>query len=106
MKAQPREQDSFFISWIEESVRRSYRITREETIVGRRSDCDVNINNQHISRRHARIVRVAMADIRCSIWTAVSEPIMRDVRITEHVLEPGDCIELGKDRVPVSIHHR
>jgi hypothetical protein len=67
MKAQPREQDSFFISWIEESVRRSYRITRDETIVGRKSDCDVNINNQHISRRQP--VSPAAASTLCSIWT-------------------------------------
>jgi len=99
MKAQPREQGSFYISWVEESARRSYRITREETIVGRRSDCDVNINNQHISRRHARIVfrdsKYILFDLDSRFGT-----YLRGVRVTEHVLEPGDCIELGKDRVP------
>jgi len=99
MKAQPREQDSFYISWVEESARRSYQITRDETIVGRRSDCDVSINNQHISRRHARIVRsggtYTIFDLESRFGT-----YLRGVRITEHVLEPGDSIELGKDRVP------
>jgi phosphoserine phosphatase RsbU/P len=99
MKAQPREPDSFYISWVEESARRSYRITRDETIVGRRSDCDVNINNQHISRRHARIVlrngKYTLFDLESRFGT-----YLRGVRITEHVLETGDCIELGKDRVP------
>ena len=99
MKAQPREQDLYFISWVEESVRRTFRITRDETIVGRRSDCDVNINNQHISRRHAKIVlrdgSYTLFDLESRFGT-----FLRGARITEHILQPGDCIELGKDRVP------
>jgi len=100
MKAQQREQDAFYISWIEESVRRSYQLTREETIVGRRSDCDVNINNQHISRRHLRIVhsgdKYTLFDLDSRFGT-----FLRGERITEHVLEAGDSIELGRDRIPI-----
>jgi serine phosphatase RsbU (regulator of sigma subunit)/pSer/pThr/pTyr-binding forkhead associated (FHA) protein len=100
MKTQQREQDSFYISWVEESVRRSYQITREETIIGRRTDCDVNINNQHISRRHVRIVhsgdKYTLFDLDSRFGT-----FLRGEKITEHVLEPGDSIELGRDRVPI-----
>ena len=99
MKAHPREQEAFFISWVEESARRTFRITRDETIIGRRSDCDVHINNQHISRRHARIVlrdgRYTLFDLDSRFGTFVG-----GVRISEHSLAPGDRVELGKDRVP------
>src|SRR2546423_1454503 len=99
MKPQQREQDTFYIGWVEESIRRSYQLTHEETVIGRRSDCDININNQHISRRHLRIVRkgdnFSLFDLDSRFGTFV-----RGERVTEHLLKPGDSIELGRDRVP------
>ncbi|HLQ78940.1 MAG TPA: FHA domain-containing protein, partial [Terriglobia bacterium] len=56
MKATAQEKDSYYLCWVEDSVRRSRKITNDETIVGRRTDCHVVINNPYVSRRHARIV--------------------------------------------------
>src|SRR4051812_22624574 len=100
MKPQPCEQEAFYISWVEESVRRSHQITRDETMVGRASDCDIRINNQQISRHHLRIVRsggtFTLFDLNSRLGT-----FLRGEKVTECVLKVGDSIGLGSDRVPV-----
>lgn len=98
MKAMPPEKESFFLIWVEEKVRRVHPITGDETIIGRRSDCNVVVNNVYISRRHARVVH-KNGEYRYIDLDSRFGSFLRGARFTEHVLKPGDCMELGKDNL-------
>ena len=88
-----------YICWTEGSERHSYELTDGETIIGRRPDCHVIVRNSYVSRSHARITgtdgKYTISDLASSYGTFVN-----GTRITDHVLEDGDRIELGKDHIP------
>jgi phosphoserine phosphatase RsbU/P len=69
-----------------------------EVLIGRKGDADVVLNNQHVSRHHAKLVKTAdgyaLQDLGSTHGTFVNE-----ARIEQHVLKDGDRISLGKDRI-------
>jgi phosphoserine phosphatase RsbU/P len=69
-----------------------------EVLIGRKSDADVVVNNQHVSRHHARLVRTAdgysLQDLGSTHGTFVNE-----TRVERQALKDGDKISLGKDRI-------
>jgi hypothetical protein len=101
MKPQRREQEAFFISWVEESVRRIYELTREGNHCSGGEAIATSASTISTSRDvTSGIVRsgdkFTMFDMNSRFGT-----FLRGEQITEHVLEPGDSIELGRDRVPI-----
>jgi pSer/pThr/pTyr-binding forkhead associated (FHA) protein len=74
--------------------RRSFSISRENTVIGRRQDCDLMIPLGEISRKHCRIVRdgdtLRIEDLGSSNGT-----FHNGRRIQEAVLSPGDTIQVG-----------
>ncbi len=74
--------------------RRSFSISREMTVIGRRQDCDLMIPLGEISRKHCRIIRegdtLRLEDLGSSNGT-----FHNGRRIQETVLEAGDTIQVG-----------
>jgi len=64
------------------------------TNIGRKSDNQVVINNEHVSRSHAQIKKVndeyILLDLKSTVGTSVNGK-----RIDQIVLQPGDVISLG-----------
>src|SRR5215470_9745337 len=69
-----------------------------EVLIGRKGDADVVLNNQHVSRHHAKLVKTAsgylIQDLNSTHGTFVNES-----RIEHRELKHGDKISLGKDRI-------
>jgi pSer/pThr/pTyr-binding forkhead associated (FHA) protein len=74
--------------------RRSFSITREMTVIGRRQDCDLMIPLGEISRKHCRILRdgdsLRLEDLGSSNGT-----FYNGRRVQESVLAAGDTIQVG-----------
>jgi len=69
-----------------------------EILIGRKGDADVVLNNQHVSRHHAKLVKTPdgyfLQDLESTHGTFVNE-----ARVEQHALKHGDRISLGKDRI-------
>src|SRR5947208_1214975 len=69
-----------------------------EILIGRKGDADVVLNNQHVSRHHAKLVKTAdgyfLQDLGSTHGTFVNE-----TRVEQHALRHGDRISLGKDSI-------
>ena len=75
-----------------------FPIVSSEILIGRKGDADVVLNNQHVSRHHAKIVKTAdgyvLQDLSSTHGTFIDNE-----RVERHVLNHGDKIGLGKDKV-------
>lgn len=85
-----------------EGERRSFSITRDVTIVGRREDCDFRIPLGEISRKHCRIVKddtsLKVEDLGSSNGT-----FHNGERVQSCELSPGDTIQVGSVAFVVQI---
>ena len=76
----------------------SFPLVASEILIGRKSDADVVLNNQHVSRHHAKLVKTSdgyvLQDLGSTHGTFVNES-----RVEHHVLKHGDKISVGKDRI-------
>jgi two-component system cell cycle response regulator len=77
-----------------ESVGRTFRIEREDTVIGRSEDAPVRLHDEGVSRRHARIVRVGndvwLEDLESANGTRVNGDSVVRQRLFD-----GDKIDLG-----------
>src|SRR5438105_3730787 len=74
--------------------RRSFSVTRDMTVIGRREDCDLRIPLHDISRKHARLVRdgdtLRLEDLGSSNGT-----YLNGQRVQEAILIAGDSVQIG-----------
>jgi predicted component of type VI protein secretion system len=74
--------------------RRSFSLTRDVTVIGRREDCDFRIPLGEVSRKHCRLLRegneVRVEDLGSSNGTYVNGQ-----RVQETTLNPGDTLQIG-----------
>ena len=74
--------------------RSPFPLNKDQVFIGREVRCDVMINNDSVSRRHAEVVRLAegwlIRDLDSRNGTYVNGQ-----RIQEYVLEEGDLITIG-----------
>jgi pSer/pThr/pTyr-binding forkhead associated (FHA) protein len=75
-----------------------YHIPREGMTIGRATDCDLQLADEQVSRRHARIEmgadRSEVIDLESANGTLVNGR-----NVERHVLRDGDVIEVGKSRI-------
>lgn len=73
-------------------------LNASEVLIGRKGDADVVLNNQHVSRHHAKLVKTdegySIQDLGSTHGTFVNE-----ARVEQRILKHGDKITLGKDQI-------
>ncbi|HEX8322778.1 MAG TPA: FHA domain-containing protein [Tepidisphaeraceae bacterium] len=81
---------------------RSFALTRDTTLIGRREDADFRIPLTDVSRKHCRLIKdgnvLILEDLGSSNGT-----IRNGQRVKECELEPGDTIQIGPVRFIVQI---
>src|SRR6476469_503645 len=74
--------------------RKSFSITRDVTVMGRREDCDFRIPLGDISRKHCRLIKeeevLKVEDLGSSNGTYVNGKRVHDAE-----LAPGDTVQIG-----------
>lgn len=74
--------------------RRSFSITRDVTLIGRREDCDLRIPLGDISRKHCRLVKVGDS-LRLEDLGSSNGTYRNGQRIQKTILDPGDTLQIG-----------
>ncbi|CAN5620951.1 hypothetical protein BH09PLA1_BH09PLA1_26390 [soil metagenome] len=85
-----------------EGERRSFSITRDVTVVGRREDCDFRIPLGEISRKHCRIVKDDEA-LRVEDLGSSNGTFHNGERVQAAELSPGDTLQVGSVAFVVQI---
>src|SRR5678816_3257623 len=74
--------------------RRSFSITRDMTVIGRREDCDLRIPLGDVSRKHCRIIKDA-SSIRVEDLGSSNGTYRNGERIQQCEASAGDTIQVG-----------
>lgn len=74
--------------------RRSFSLTHDVTVVGRREDCDLRIPLGDVSRKHCRIIKEGDT-LRVEDMGSSNGTFVNGRRIQEAVLSPGDNLQIG-----------
>ena len=77
-----------------EGDRRSFSITRDTTVVGRREDCDFRIPLGEISRKHCRLTKDGET-LRIEDLGSSNGTYHNGERVQEAELGPGDTLQIG-----------
>lgn len=76
----------------------NYFLEKERFVIGRRPTCDIQINDQGVSKEHAVILTVGndqiLEDLKSTNGTQVNGR-----RIQRHILQNGDVIEVGRYKI-------
>jgi predicted component of type VI protein secretion system len=86
-----------------EGGRRSFSITRDVSVVGRREDCDFRIPLGEISRKHCRLIRDGEA-LRIEDLGSSNGTFVNGERVQESALQPGDTLQMGPVTFVVQIN--
>lgn len=74
---------------------RSFSVTRDVTVIGRREDCDLRIPVSEVSRKHCRIIKDGDT-IRAEDLGSSNGTFHNGQRISGSVqIEPGDSVQVG-----------
>jgi pSer/pThr/pTyr-binding forkhead associated (FHA) protein len=74
--------------------KRSFSITRDVTVIGRREDCDFRIPLGDISRKHCRLIRDG-SSLRVEDLGSSNGTYCNGKRIHECEVQPGDTLQIG-----------
>jgi pSer/pThr/pTyr-binding forkhead associated (FHA) protein len=78
-----------------EGDKRSFSVTRDVTVIGRREDCDLRIPVSEVSRKHCRIIKDGDS-IRAEDLGSSNGTFHNGQRISGSVeLAPGDSVQVG-----------
>jgi predicted component of type VI protein secretion system len=86
-----------------EGGQRSFSITRDVSVVGRREDCDFRIPLGEISRKHCRLIRDGEA-LRVEDLGSSNGTFVNGQRVQESALAPGDTLQVGPVTFVVQIN--
>src|SRR5215471_12668289 len=82
--------------------RRSFSLHKEQTVVGRREDCDLRIPLGEISRKHCRLIQEGDS-LRVEDLGSSNGTYHNGQRVQEAVVAPGDTIQIGSIAFVVQI---
>lgn len=71
-----------------------YLTVHSEMVIGRDSDCDLTINDDSLSRRHAQIT-IENGQLRVRDLGSANGSFVNGVKIVDEILQPGDEIQFG-----------
>ena len=73
---------------------RSFSLTRDVTVIGRREDCDLRIPLGDVSRKHCRLIRDGES-FRVEDLGSSNGTYLNGERVQEAELKAGDSVQLG-----------
>ena len=79
-------------------------LTGDPVVIGRASNADIQLTDDTVSRRHAELVRDPFGRWWIRDLGSRNGIKVRGQRVPEHVLEPGEWVQLGNFRLRLVPH--
>ena len=97
--AQVRKNSAYLIVVTGSSVGKMFKLTNPEMVIGRSSEADISLNDDGISRRHAKIVVRPDGSVNIVDLGSTNGTFFNGDRFDVHPLRDGDKIQIGSTTI-------
>jgi diguanylate cyclase (GGDEF)-like protein len=94
-----KNRNAYFIVISGKIAGKMFKIDQSEMLIGRSDEADIQIEDEGVSRKHAKIIRMADGQIMLIDLGSTNGTYFNGVRITEHILKDGDKIQIGSTTI-------
>lgn len=91
-----------FVMFRADGARRSFPLSRDVTVIGRREDCDLRIPLTEVSRKHCRIIKDG-GGLRIEDLGSSNGTYHNGARVQESAVQAGDLLTVGPVTFTVQI---
>lgn len=96
-QAQPGEKSPHLLVLSGNSMGRSFRLSGSSCVIGRSADCDFPLDDEGISRHHAKVVLLPEGVALVKDLGSTNGTFVNERKIEAHPLDDGDRIRLGSE---------
>ncbi|MCX7958960.1 MAG: GGDEF domain-containing protein [Deltaproteobacteria bacterium] len=98
-KSNPRSRHPYFVCVSGKLAGKQFKREQNEMLIGRSDEADIQIEDEGVSRKHAKIAKLADGQIRIIDLGSTNGTFFNGTRISEHVLKDGDKIQIGSTTI-------
>jgi len=77
-----------------QDIGKNFEITKQKFFIGRNPKCDIHVNDEEVSRKHAR-VEVTPSGIVIHDLGSTNGTLVNGMKIKKHTLQDGDRVQIG-----------
>lgn len=99
IKTDNQNRKAFFIVISGRLAGSMFKIEQDEMLIGRSDEAEIHIDDEGVSRRHAKIIKMADGQIMIIDLGSTNGTYFNGTRITEHILKDGDKIQIGSTTI-------
>ncbi|MEZ4704214.1 MAG: GGDEF domain-containing protein [Bdellovibrionota bacterium] len=77
-----------------QDIGRKYEVSKEALTVGRKTDCDIFVDDEDVSRNHA-LINIKSDGIYITDLGSTNGTLVNGEKITTHLLQDGDRVQIG-----------
>jgi len=96
---QSRKENAYLIVIAGNGVGRMFKLSGGETLVGRHPSCGILLEDDGVSRQHAKVMRTRSGEAVVIDLKSTNGTFANGVRVQEHALRDGDKIQIGKTTI-------
>ncbi len=97
--APERREVPYFIVIAGGTVGMMYKLTQSDTFIGRATDAEVRVDDEGVSRKHARVSTTPNQQVILIDLGSTNGTYVNGTRVTEQVLRDGDKVQVGSTTV-------
>jgi len=77
-----------------QDIGKNFEIGKKEFFIGRNLDCDIHVNDEDVSRQHAR-VEITSEGIIINDLGSTNGTLINGMKVKKHLLQDGDRVQIG-----------
>lgn len=99
IKTDAKDRHAYFIVISGKLAGKMFKIENNEMLIGRSDEAEIQIDDEGVSRKHAKISKLADGQIMLIDLGSTNGTFFNGTKISEHILKDGDKIQIGSTTI-------
>ncbi len=99
IKTDAKDRHAYFIVISGKLAGKMFKIENNEMLIGRSDEAEIQIDDEGVSRKHAKISKLADGQVMLIDLGSTNGTFFNGTKISEHILKDGDKIQIGSTTI-------